>query len=96
MALQGLHQWGASTKPFSQPITETQPSAVGAGSAAISALLATNASANRGKQVVAELTSTQDVLAALSLSKALGWHVVADALSGAHTYSETGLNSFPA
>ena len=93
--MQGLQHWGASTKPFSQPITEAQPSTVATGSAGMSALLALITSAKRGLLIVAELTSAQDVLAALSLSRALGWPVVADALSGAHTYTQTGSNSLP-
>ena len=80
--LQGLHQWEQSTAPFSQPITQEQPVQAGYGSQGMSALLATLACAKRGLLVVAELTSTQDVVAALSISKALGWPLVADALSG--------------
>ena len=48
----------------------------------MSALMTNLRDTQRGLLVVAELTSSEDVAAALSISKALGWPVVADALSG--------------
>lgn len=51
-------------------------------SPAMSDLLATLGSAQRGLLVVAELTTAEDVTAALTVSKVLGWPLVADALSG--------------
>jgi 2-succinyl-5-enolpyruvyl-6-hydroxy-3-cyclohexene-1-carboxylate synthase len=53
-----------------------------AGSPGLTDLIATLRSAERGLLVVAELTSPEDVMAALNISKALGWPVAADALSG--------------
>lgn len=54
-----------------------------AGSLGLDDLIATLGSAQRGLLVVAELTTSKDVMAALAVSRALGWPVVADALSGA-------------
>ena len=45
-------------------------------------VLSTLGSAQRGLLIVAELTTAEDVIAALTISKALGWPIVADALSG--------------
>ena len=45
-------------------------------------LLSMLGSAQRGLLVIAELTTAEDIVAALAISKALGWPSVADALSG--------------
>ena len=87
--LQGLHHWGRSTSPFSQPITQDQPIQAWQGSQGMSALMASLGSTKRGLLVVAELASSEDVAAALSISKVLGWPVVADALSGKRNISSS-------
>lgn len=53
-----------------------------ADSPGLTQLLGTLGSAQRGLLVVAELTTAEDAVAALAISKSLGWPVVADALSG--------------
>ena len=77
-----MKQWLTSNAPFSNPIKQASPSGMLSGSLGMTDLIATLRSAERGLLVVAELTSPQDVMAALTISKALGWPVVADALSG--------------
>ncbi len=80
--MQGMKQWLSSNAPFSSPIKQASPSGMLAGSPGLTDLIATLRSAERGLLVVAELTSPEDVMAALNISKALGWPVAADALSG--------------
>ncbi|DBA90081.1 TPA: hypothetical protein ACH3X1_003400 [Trebouxia sp. C0004] len=80
--LKGMKQWLSSNAPFSSHIKQASPSSMLAGSPGMTHLIPTLRSAERGLLVVAELTSPQDVMAALNISKALGWPVVADALSG--------------
>ena len=80
--MQGTHQWQRSSSPFTQPITGHDPTSTRAASPGLADLLGTLGSAQRGLLVVAELTTAEDVMAALALSKFLGWPVVADALSG--------------
>ena len=80
--MQGMKQWLTSNVPFSSPINQASPSGMLLGSPGMTDLIATLRSAERGLLVVAELTSPEDVMAALNMSKALGWPVVADALSG--------------
>ncbi len=80
--MQGMKQWLSSNAPYSSPIKQASPSGMLAGSPGLTDLIATLRSAERGLLVVAELTSPEDVMAALNISKALGWPVVADALSG--------------
>ena len=77
-----MSQWLSSNAPFSSPIKEASPNGMLAGSPGMADLIATLRSAERGLLVVAELTSSEDVMAALNISKVLGWPVVADALSG--------------
>ena len=77
-----MHQWGKSNGPFTQPIGDGGNSRMLPASPAMSDLLATLGSAQRGLLVVAELTTAEDVTAALTVSKVLGWPLVADALSG--------------
>ena len=77
-----MHQWGKSNGPFTQPIGDNGNSRMLPASPAMSDLLATLGSAQRGLLVVAELTTAEDVTAALTVSKVLGWPLVADALSG--------------
>ena len=81
--MQGTKQWSECNGPFSAPVSEASPRAMFAGSLGLTNLIATLGSAQRGLLVVAELTTSQDVMAALAVSRALGWPVVADALSGA-------------
>ena len=80
--MQGMKHWLTSNAPFSTPITQASPSGMMAGPPGMADLIATLRSAERGLLVVAELTSPEDVMAALNISKALGWPVAADALSG--------------
>ena len=80
--LQGMHQWGRSSSPFTQPITAVRPNHMRADSPGLKQLLTTLGSAQRGLLVVAELTTAEDAVAALAISKSLGWPIVADALSG--------------
>ena len=80
--MQGMKQWSECNAPFSAPISEASPRTMVAASLGMSDLMATLGSAQRGLLVVAELTTPQDVMAALAVSRALGWPVVADALSG--------------
>ena len=80
--MQGMKQWLTSNAPFSSPIKQASPSGMLAGSPGLTHLVASLHAAERGLLVVAELTSPEDVMAALTISKALGWPVVADALSG--------------
>ncbi len=77
-----MKQWLSSNAPFSSPIKQASPSSMLVGSPGMTDLIATLRSAERGLLVVAELISPEDVMAALNISQALGWPVVADALSG--------------
>ena len=77
-----MRKWGQTSRPFTHPVTQASPRGLLAGAQGPSQLLATLGSAQRGLLVVAELTSPGDVTAALAVSKALGWPVVADVLSG--------------
>lgn len=80
--LQGLYQWEAASTPFTQPVTAGHPQNTRFDSPGLKQLLSTLGSAQRGLLVIAELTTPEDAVAALAISKALGWPVVADALSG--------------
>ena len=80
--LQGMHQWDRSSRPFTQPITALHPNHMRADSPGLTQLLSMLGSAQRGLLVVAELTTAEDAVAALAISKSLGWPIVADALSG--------------
>jgi hypothetical protein len=70
--MQGMKQWLTSNAPFSSPIKQASPSGMLAGSPGLTHLIASLHAAERGLLV----------MAALTISKALGWPVVADALSG--------------
>lgn len=80
--LQGMHQWERFSRPFTQPITAVHPSHMKADTPGLAQLLSTLGCAQRGLLVVAELTTAEDAVAALAISKSLGWPIVADALSG--------------
>ena len=82
VCLQGLHQWQRACAPFTPPLTPGQPHLMRADSPGFKQLLSTLGSAQRGLLVIAELTTAEDAVAALAISKALGWPIVADALSG--------------
>ena len=81
--MQGTKQWSECIAPFSAPVSEASPRAMFAGTLGLTDLIATLGSAQRGLLVVAEVTTSQDGMAALAGSRALGWPLVADALSGA-------------
>lgn len=80
--LQGMHQWERLSSPFTQPVTAAHPSHMRDDAPGLTQLLSTLGAAQRGLVVVAELTTAEDVAAALTVSKSLGWPIVADALSG--------------
>ena len=86
--LQGMRQWERSSSPFTQPITAVHPKYMRADSPGLTQLPSTLRSAQRGLLVVAEMTTAENAVAALAISKSLGWPIVADALSGeGHTPS---------
>lgn len=80
--LQGMHQWERLSSPFTQPVTAAHPVHMRADAPGLTQLLSTLGDAQRGLIVVAELTTAEDVAAALIVSTTLGWPIVADALSG--------------